>query len=146
MTREADVLKYVENYFKLDKNVKIWRQNAGVAFRGDHPVRLAEEGASDLIGIVGKVQCPDCGRVIAEGVFLAIECKGTEGRLSPTQERWLREIQSLGAIIVLAKPIPTENDPTGFEALKYTLARVGFEQCADCREKKFIKYKKEGRK
>lgn len=140
---EAKVLRYVEVFFRGDPNVKIWRQNAGVAFRGDHPVRLAEEGAADLVGIIKEVKCPDCGRVIAEGVFIAIECKGTEGRLRPTQERWLREIQEFGGLVVLAKPIPTDNDPTGFEALKYTLARVGLEYCQECRGAKFIKYKKE---
>ena len=135
MTREADVLKYVENYFKLDKNVKIWRQNAGVAFRGDHPVRLAEEGASDLIGIVGKVQCSECGKVLAEGVLLAIECKGPRGRLRDSQVLWLREIQRLGGIVVLARPLPTKDDPTGFGALKATLDCVGKEQCLECRKK-----------
>lgn len=39
------------------------------------------------------------------GYFLAIECKSAKGRVSDDQKKWLKAMQALGAICIVARSL-----------------------------------------
>lgn len=132
---EKEVVKAVQNHFARDPNVRVWRRNVGTVPMDDRYVRFGEAGQADFWGIVSEVRCPHCEKVIDRGVHLEIECKSAAGRLSQLQKDFLKVVAMRGGIAVVAQPVPTEDDPTGFRGLKTKLARIGRELCEDCRRR-----------
>jgi hypothetical protein len=64
----------------------VWRNSTGFAERDGRPLRFGLcPGSSDLIGI-------------ADGLFLAVECKLRSGRLSAEQIRFLQLVYDRGGI------------------------------------------------
>lgn len=133
---EREVIRAVQNFFALNRNVRVWRRNTG-AVTADYGsrrrfVRFGEPGMSDLFGIIRRMTCPECGRVTRTGVHLEIECKRYGGRLTAEQKRYLEDTRRMGGVAVVAVPRPTDSDPTGFKALREMLAGVDREVCSEC--------------
>ena len=133
---EREVVRAVQNFFALSRNVTVWRRNTG-AVTADYCnrtrfVRFGEPGMSDVWGIIRRMTCPKCGRVTRTGVHLEIECKRYGGRLTAEQKRYLEKIRQMGGVAMVAVPCPTDSDPTGFQALRELLATADREVCTSC--------------
>lgn len=67
-------------------------------------------GSSDIVGWVqveqvADVPCQDCGARDARlGLFLAVEVKGTGGKLSKAQETFQDRVREAGGIALVARP------------------------------------------
>lgn len=129
---ESEVVKFVENHFRYSNNVLVSRHNVGAKKIDNRFIRFGTAGEPDFIGIIAAVHCPSCGAVVAEGVYLAIECKKADGTLRENQRLWLRKYQDYGAITCVARPVPSEFDPTGFKALREQLESLELAICRDC--------------
>ncbi|MGI5831401.1 MAG: hypothetical protein ACOX6D_02550 [Thermoguttaceae bacterium] len=129
---EKEVVNAVQNHFDAEPNVKVFRRNVGAVTLDDRFVKFAQAGQADLWGIIKELRCPHCGDVLATGVHLEIECKSATGRLTPAQNEFLKFIRNSGGVAVIAQPVPTADDPTGFRTLKTTLASVDKEVCQSC--------------
>lgn len=133
---EREVVRAVQNFFAFSRNVNVWRRNTG-AVTADYGnrkrfVRFGVPGMSDLFGIIRKMTCPKCGRVVGRGVHLEIECKRYGGRITAEQKEYMGKIREMGGVAILAVPCPSDSDPTGFQALREKLATVDQEVCSDC--------------
>ncbi len=133
---EREVVRAVQNFFALSRNVRVWRRNTGAVTADYHShrrfVRFGEAGMSDVWGIIRKMTCPECGRVTRTGVHLEIECKKFGGKLTEAQKEYLELVRKMDGVAVVAVPCPTDSDPTGFQALRELLATVDREVCTSC--------------
>jgi hypothetical protein len=77
--REAEVLREVMRYLSTRRDIFWWRANTGGATLKGRYVRFGILGCADIIG---------CYR----GCFVAIECKGSTGKLSLEQESFRDEV------------------------------------------------------
>lgn len=73
-----------------DRGIYAWRNNTGMAWIGDHPVRFGLPGSGDILGLL-----PD-------GRFLSVECKSETGRQSEDQKRFQENIEQNHGVYVLA--------------------------------------------
>lgn len=96
-TPEAAVLHACLHWLAL-RGIKAWRNNSGVAMmkgRGGRmqPVRFGARGQADILGI------------LPGGRFLAVECKSSTGKTTEDQEAFLREVNRLGGLAIVARSI-----------------------------------------
>lgn len=93
---ERDAQKAILDYLGY-KKILAWRNNAGTAQvkmgQKEYWMQLAPKGSSDIIGCL-----PD-------GRFLAIECKGSEGKLTLEQTRFIIQVVDLGGVAFVARSI-----------------------------------------
>ena len=111
MTREAAVLREVHLRLGARPDVRLWRQNTGVAYplsqvrelvdavlAGDQraavavaremrPIRYGLPGMADLIGVVQR-----------GGRLLSVEVKSPSGRLSEEQRAWDAMVRRFGGV------------------------------------------------
>ena len=128
-TPERMVMDCVANFFAFDPNVRVIRHNVGAKKFESRWIRFGVKGESDFSGVIRSIRCPVCGRDVAKGVALFIECKSEKGKLSPEQDDFLRDMRRLGAVTFIARPVPTADDPTGFVGLKRELALLSWRYC-----------------
>jgi hypothetical protein len=69
--------------------VWLWRANTGTAHAGDRWIRFGTPGQADLLGLVN-------------GLFLAVEVKGPDGRQSDAQLEFQRRVVDVGGVYLLA--------------------------------------------
>lgn len=74
--------------------IKAEKMNSG-AIEGKH-------GRFVRFGFPG---CPDILGTMPGGTSIAIECKTGTGRLTPEQDEYRRDVESLGAVFVLAREL-----------------------------------------
>jgi hypothetical protein len=96
-TPEGAVVKACLEYLEI-RGVYAYRQNTGAAEYQDKTgkkrfVRYGKPGASDIIGL------------LPSGRFIAVECKAHGGRLSEHQFRFLRDIERMGGLAVVARSV-----------------------------------------
>ena len=132
MTPESQVLKFIKDFFFYDRGIYLTRRNAGTARKGNYVIKVGEAGESDYFGTIDFLFCPKCGKQTGRGVSLYIEAKSAKGRLTEQQREFLGRMTRLGAVAIVAKPIPDQYDPTGFSALKRQLDRIRERICGDC--------------
>jgi hypothetical protein len=98
-------------------NVRLFRNNVGAAFMGPHlwtgdgavvvtrPTRVKfglAEGSPDLVGWRSRVITQDMvGCRIAQ--FVGIEVKSSQGRASPTQRAFLKQLADHGGLVGVAR-------------------------------------------
>ena len=115
---EAALLKKIQLNFG-NGDTRLFRNNVGSAFLGPHfwtadggvliqnPSRVTYglcEGSSDLIGWRSRtITHTDVGKTIAQ--FVAIEVKSAAGKLSKTQEAFLRTATDAGAVAGMVKTV-----------------------------------------
>lgn len=73
-----------------DRGIYAWRNNTGMVWAGNHPIRFGLVGSADIIGLL-----PD-------GRFLGIECKSKTGKQSDVQKRFQENIEQNHGVYVLA--------------------------------------------
>lgn len=73
-----------------DHGIYAWRNNTGMAWIGNHPIRFGLPGSGDILGL------------LPNGKFLSIECKSKTGRQSEDQKRFQENIEQNRGIYVLA--------------------------------------------
>lgn len=73
-----------------DRGIFAWRNNTGMAWIGNHPIRFGLPGSGDILGLL-----PD-------GKFLSIECKSKTGKQSGVQKRFQENIEQNNGVYVLA--------------------------------------------
>lgn len=81
-------------------DLRVWRNNSGVAFRGEQKVRFGIPGQGDLSGILLLI-CPRTGR--RYGIRLEIEVKSESGRQTPEQRAFQAMIERFGGLYILAR-------------------------------------------
>ena len=136
MTPEGEVMAYIRDFFKFDRGVYLTRNNVGAIKRGEGRfVRFGAPGESDWRGVLDKTVCPVCGEVTGTGVAVFIEAKSARGRLSADQKEFIGKMRRLGAVAIVAKPVPAPDDPTGFKALRKQLERIRDRPCIVCIDK-----------
>lgn len=92
MKSEAAILSEILNAIGSRTDVRLWRQNTGVArTRTGQVVRFGVPGQADLSGIL-----------MPSGRRIEIEVKSATGRQSEAQRRWQRMIEKFGGLYVLA--------------------------------------------
>ena len=96
-TPEREVVKACLEYLEL-RGVYAYRQNTGAAEYADNTgrrrfVRYGKPGISDIIG------------VLPGGRFIAVECKAPGGRLSEHQTEFLKDIERMGGLAVIARSV-----------------------------------------
>lgn len=129
-TPERSVMDCVTNFYAYDPNVRVIRHNVGAKKFDNRWIRFGVKGESDFSGVIRVIRCPVCGKEAGRGVALFIECKSAKGRLSPEQEDFLADMRRLGAVTYVARPTPSEEDPTGFLTLKKELAGLSWRFCS----------------
>lgn len=80
------------------KDVRLWRQNAGMArsMESNNVIRMGVAGCADLTGIV---------TISGIGIRLEIEVKTQKGRQSDQQIRFEKMVQDRGGIYILARSV-----------------------------------------
>jgi hypothetical protein len=92
-TPEGAVVKSCLDYLKL-RGAYVWRNNTGaLRDKKDRPVFFGKVGSSDIIGL------------LPGGRFIAVECKVPGGRLSEHQIEFLKDIERMGGLAVIARSI-----------------------------------------
>jgi hypothetical protein len=96
-TPEGAVVKACLEYLEL-RGAYAYRQNTGAAEYQDKAgkkrfVRYGKPGASDIVGL------------LPGGRFIAVECKAPGGRLSELQAGYLRDIERMGGLAVVARSV-----------------------------------------
>jgi hypothetical protein len=92
---EKTVLKECLEYLQL-RGIYAYRQNTGAAEYTDKAgkkrmVKYGKPGASDIVG------------VMPGGRFIAVECKAPAGRLSELQKQFLKDIERMGGLAIVAR-------------------------------------------
>ncbi len=97
--RESPVKVATRLAFGQAEGFVIWVNSTGLAELGGHMVRFGLcVGSSDCIGIAPG------------GLFLAVEVKGSHGRATEEQLRFLELVHSLGGVACLIGPSDTYMD------------------------------------
>ena len=131
---ESEFQKYILEAFEYDRNIKIWRNNTGATKIDDKRfIRFGVPGAADIIGIVKHFRCKICN-ASQDGIFLAIEVKGTKGKTTDKQTEWLNEIEDYNGITIVLKPI--ESDPIGLR--ERIEQRIYSMKCPQCVSKSYF--------
>lgn len=95
VTPEKEVVKECLEYLKI-LGIYAYRTNTGAAEYQDRAgkkrfVRYGKPGVSDITG------------VMPGGRFIAVECKAANGRLSNHQTAYLRDIERMGGLAIVAR-------------------------------------------
>lgn len=101
---ESAVNKQIQDVAKDLPDVKLWRNNRGIAQYDNYMVRygVGPQGASDWIGYKRMVVTPAMvGHELA--VFVAIEAKRPGEKLDPDQEKFLNRVSDDGGIAGVAR-------------------------------------------
>ena len=95
MTSESQIQRDIRDYLGTRDDLMIWRNNCGmIQNKGGGWVRFGLAiGSADLIGITSA------------GRFVAIECKAERGKLSADQERWLKLVETMGGLVIVARSV-----------------------------------------
>lgn len=95
---ERDIQNEILMHVGSRKDVRLWRQNAGVArsMESNNVIRMGVAGCADLTGIV---------TISGIGVRLEIEVKTQKGRQSDQQVRFEKMVQDRGGIYILARSV-----------------------------------------
>lgn len=93
MTPEGRILNSIMEYLAV-RGIFAWRNNSGQ--RGG--VKFGHTGSPDIIGTF-----PKWSRT--PGRLLGIEVKAPEGRVSPAQEFFHKELRDSGAFVVVARSV-----------------------------------------
>ena len=104
---EAEFLHMILDTFKDDRNILMFRRNVGGCkikneSGNERYVRFGQPGMSDIEGIVKEYRCSFCNR-LQHGVHFELEVKGTDGKLSSHQEKWLKHISEFNGILNILK-------------------------------------------
>ena len=90
-TPESKTLKGCLKYLQA-RQIYHWRNNTGaVQVRPGKFIRFGKVGSSDILG------------VLPGGRLLCVECKAPNGRLSPEQKKFLKEVRELGAFTAVVR-------------------------------------------
>ena len=135
MTPESHVMRFIKSFCEYDHGLYLTRRNAVVITKGNRHIKLGEVGESDFFGVIDKTFCPECGKQTGRGVALFIEAKSARGRLTEQQREFIGRMRCLGAVAIVARPVPDKYDPTGFRALGRQLEAIRERACADCQNK-----------
>ena len=135
MTPESHVMRFIKSFFEYDPGIYLTRRKAGVITKGNRHIKLGEVGESDYFGVIDKTFCPKCGKQTGAGTALFIEAKSARGRLTEQQREFIGRMRRLGAVAIVARPVPDEHDPTGYCALRRQLSAIRERACADCQNK-----------
>lgn len=103
---ESQILREVMLALGSRPDVRIWRNNTGVALTKDgRRIKFGlARGSSDLIGL--KTETVTEGMVGRRvGVFTAVELKSEDGRLSPQQERFIECVRRFGGRAITARSL-----------------------------------------
>jgi len=117
MTSESDIQAAIRLDFGLRPDLRLFRNNQGLAWtgcivnRGANTITLGNprqvrfvlaEGASDLIGIKAATVTPEMlGQTV--GVFCAVEVKQRKKYAESHQEKFLDMVQRLGGLCGVAR-------------------------------------------
>lgn len=130
---EREVVKAVFRFLECNTNIKVWRRNTGaLKADGKRFIRFGQPGMSDIYGIIRRIRCPKCGKLVGSGVLLEIECKRYGGKLSEAQKSYLATVKKYGGVTLVAVPKPTDEDPLGFRAIERDLHNLDYEYCFKC--------------
>lgn len=91
----------------FDPIIKKYRFNHG-------PGRI--KGVSDILGVIGRVGIEQ-GLLTGCGRFLAIEVKGTSGKLTPEQSEFLIQVNNRGGLGIVARSVEDVQDAFKREGL-----------------------------
>jgi hypothetical protein len=100
MTTEAEVLAAVLRLAHGRTDLVLWRNTVGHATEYDERGRARHityglgPGSPDVVGVL---------TVEGLAVWVAVECKGPKGRLSPEQARWLAAAERRGIACGVAR-------------------------------------------
>lgn len=93
---EQTILKACLDFLRL-KGCVVFRNNAGVVFVEEkgrrRAIRMGTPGAPDIIGCAPG------------GIFIAIECKTKNGRVSQKQKDFLENIKNLGGFSLIVRNV-----------------------------------------
>lgn len=104
--RESDVLTACLRYLTL-RGVFCWRSNNTGVFdpvRKQYRTFRGLKGVSDILGIVPQ-QMETEAESLTQGIFLAVEVKRSDGRVSPAQEAFLNQVRELGGIALCVRSV-----------------------------------------
>ena len=90
---ERRIMNDILRAFATRPDIRLWRANVGVAFKGSRVVRFGVVGQADLTGI------------LPGGIRLEIECKSPTGQQRPEQADYQRMIERFGGVYVLARSV-----------------------------------------
>jgi hypothetical protein len=99
MMRESEIQAAIMVALGARADIRLWRQNVGVARPLSNPgsvVRYGVPGQSDIGGVYTHNGI---------GVVLQIEVKAARGRVAPEQIKWLAMIERMGGIAVVARSV-----------------------------------------
>ena len=97
MTSEKQIQNAIIRTFGIRADMRIWRNNTGLAHHGNRMVRYGIPGQADITGIL-----PD-------GRRLEIEVKSASGRQSHDQQNFQKMIERFNGLYILARSV---NDVT----------------------------------
>ena len=89
--REVEIQRDILHYLATRTDLRAWRQNTGVAYYENRPVKFGVHGAADISGILNT------------GTRLEIEVKTPSGSQSQAQKRYQDMITKFGGIYILAR-------------------------------------------
>lgn len=109
MPHETDLVQSILLALGCRPDLRVWRQNTGVAWQptttdaraafarlrsrgGFRPVQYGTPGTSDVVGIV-------------HGRFIGIEAKSATGQQSEEQQRWAAMVVKHGGLYILARSV-----------------------------------------
>jgi hypothetical protein len=98
VTEEKRIQNAIIREFGQRQDMRIWRQNTGVASFGGRKVRFGVPGQADVTG------------VIVGGRRLEIEVKSATGRQSKEQADYQRIIERFGGLYILARSVQDVRD------------------------------------
>jgi hypothetical protein len=104
---QAEILAYLNQPSVQEFCFTFRQQNVGIydpiakTYRFPYGVGRIR-GVSDILGVIG-VAGIDNGLMTGMGRFLAIEVKGTHGKLSPEQATFLMQVNNRGGIGIVAR-------------------------------------------
>lgn len=96
---EKHTVNAILGYLHHQKDITAWRANAG-------HIRFQDKKGKWRVFTGNKAGCPDIiGFIAPEGRFLGIECKDGKNTTSDTQDRFQDDMESKGALYILAYSI-----------------------------------------
>jgi hypothetical protein len=95
LTRESDVLRQVLTLLRL-RGVFSWRCNTTGVWDASRRVFRAHPGRRGVADVLG---------ILPGGRFLAVECKGPRGRLTPEQSAFLDNVTKAGGVALVVRDV-----------------------------------------
>ena len=92
--KENQIQREIREYLGTRDDIIVYRNNVGMSKVGAGWISYGLAiGSADLIGITST------------GRFVAIECKAERGKLSADQERWLKLVETMGGLVIVARSV-----------------------------------------